>query len=162
MPFRICFWAASCAVRFRHARPRGDARARACGAGQAWRRVRRRLGRGAAECSAQQQLVEIAAALLDDCRVLILDEPTSALSQHEVERLAGILRRFKADGVAVLYITHRFEEVFAFGDRATVFRDGQVVGERVLAETDRGQLIRMMVGRDMREVFAEAAQRHRR
>ena len=106
---------------------------------------------------AQQQLVEIAAALLDDCRVLILDEPTSALSQHEVERLAEILRRLKADGVAVLYITHRFEEVFAFGDRATVFRDGEVVGERLLAETDRAELIRLMVGRDVREIFPEPA-----
>ena len=106
---------------------------------------------------AQQQLVEIAAALLDDCRVLILDEPTSALSQHEVDRLAEILLRLKADGVAVLYITHRFEEVFAFGDRATVFRDGEVVGERVLRETDRAELIRLMVGRDVREVFPERA-----
>ncbi len=104
---------------------------------------------------AQQQLVEIAAALLDNCRVLILDEPTSALSQHEVDRLAEILLRLKADGVAVLYITHRFEEVFAFGDRATVFRDGEVVGERTLSHTDRAELIRMMVGRDVREVFPE-------
>jgi ABC-type sugar transport system ATPase subunit len=102
---------------------------------------------------AQQQLVEIAAALLDECRVLILDEPTSALAQHEVDKLGEILKLLKAEGVAILYITHRFEEVFAFGDRATVFRDGEVVGECVLAEADRAKLIQMMVGRDVSNAF---------
>ena len=104
---------------------------------------------------AQQQLVEIAAALLEDCRVLILDEPTSALARHEVDKLAEILGLLKisARGVAILYITHRFEEVFAFGDRATVFRDGALVGQRLISEIDRAELIRMMVGRELREVF---------
>ncbi|HKY38851.1 MAG TPA: sugar ABC transporter ATP-binding protein [Polyangiaceae bacterium] len=102
---------------------------------------------------AQQQLVEIAAALLEDCRVLILDEPTSALARHEVDKLGEVLARLKSEGVAILYVTHRFEEVFAFGDRATVFRDGQLVGQRPLSEVDRAQLIRMMVGRDVQEVF---------
>jgi ribose transport system ATP-binding protein len=102
---------------------------------------------------AQQQLVEIGAALLDECRVLILDEPTSALAQHEVERLGEILKRLKADGVAILYVTHRFEEVFAFGDRATVFRDGERVHEGLLGETSKAALIRLMVGRDVRDVY---------
>jgi len=102
---------------------------------------------------AQQQLVEIGAALLDECRVLILDEPTSALAQHEVEKLGEVLGLLKAEGVAILYITHRFEEVFEFGDRATIFRDGEVVGECPLAETDRAKLIQMMVGRDVSSVF---------
>jgi ribose transport system ATP-binding protein len=106
---------------------------------------------------AEQQLVEIAAALLDECRVLILDEPTSALSQSEVARLGESLARLQAEGVAVLYVTHRFEEVFAFGKRATVFRDGELVGERLLAETERAELIRLMVGRELREVFPERA-----
>jgi ABC-type sugar transport system ATPase subunit len=106
---------------------------------------------------AQQQLVEIGAALLDDCRVLILDEPTSALARHEVDKLEQILRLLKQRGVAILYITHRFEEVFAFGDRATVFRDGELVGERLIAETNRADLIRMMVGRDVRDVFPARA-----
>jgi rhamnose transport system ATP-binding protein len=64
-----------------------------------------------------------------------------------------VLTRLKSEGVAILYITHRFEEVFAFGDRATVFRDGQLVGQRLISEIDRAELIRMMVGRDVREVF---------
>jgi ABC-type sugar transport system ATPase subunit len=106
---------------------------------------------------AEQQLVEIAAALLEDCKLLVLDEPTSALSAQEVELLAKILLRLKQSGVALLYVTHRFEEVFAFGDRATVFRDGELVGERLLAETDRAELIRLMVGRELREVFPERA-----
>ncbi len=102
---------------------------------------------------AQQQLVEIAASLLDDCRVLILDEPTSALAQHEVDRLGEILVRLKNAGVAILYITHRFEEVFAFGARATVLRDGELIGERLFTQTDKAELIHMMVGRELREVF---------
>ena len=102
---------------------------------------------------AQQQLVEIGAALLDECRVLILDEPTSALAQHEVERLGEILTRLKAGGVAILYVTHRFEEVFAFGDRATILRDGERVRECVLGETNKAELIRLMVGRDVRDVY---------
>jgi rhamnose transport system ATP-binding protein len=79
------------------------------------------------------------------------------LSAQEVEILAGILLRLKQNGVALLYVTHRFEEVFGFGDRATVFRDGELVGERLLAETNRAELIRLMVGRDVREVFPERA-----
>jgi ABC-type sugar transport system ATPase subunit len=102
---------------------------------------------------AQQQLVEIAAALLEQCRVLILDEPTSALSSQEVERLGAILERLAARGVALLYITHRFEEVFAFGHRYSVLRDGELVQSAPLARTTRAELIRMMIGRDVREVF---------
>jgi ABC-type sugar transport system ATPase subunit len=89
--------------------------------------------------------------------VLILDEPTSALAQHEVERLGAILARLKAEGVAILYVTHRFEEVFAFGDRATVFRDGERVHEGSLRETSKGELIRLMVGRDVRDVYPARA-----
>lgn len=106
---------------------------------------------------AQQQLIEIARALLEDCKILILDEPTSALAAHEAARLGEIIGRLKQRGVAVLYITHRFEEVFALGDYASVFRDGELVGERRLGETDRAALIRLMVGRDVAEVFPERA-----
>jgi ABC-type sugar transport system ATPase subunit len=102
---------------------------------------------------AQRQLVEIGAALLDECRVLILDEPTSALAQHEVDKLGQVLALLKSEKVAILYITHRFEEVFAFGDRATVFRDGEVVGACPLAEADKGRLIQLMVGRDVQSAF---------
>ncbi len=76
---------------------------------------------------ADQQLIEIAKALSVDARVLILDEPTASLSAHEVERLFTIVRRLRDRGVAVLFVSHRLDEVFALCDRATVFRDGRHV-----------------------------------
>ncbi|GBD19410.1 Ribose import ATP-binding protein RbsA [bacterium HR27] len=99
--------------------------------------------------TAQKQLVEIARALSQDVRVLILDEPTSSLSLQETERLFAILRGLRAQGVAIIYISHRLEEVFALADRVTVLRDGQVVGTLPIAEATRDGLIRMMVGRDL-------------
>jgi ABC-type sugar transport system ATPase subunit len=98
---------------------------------------------------AQKQLVEIARALSQDVRVLILDEPTSSLSLHETERLFEILRGLRAQGVAIIYISHRLEEVFALADRVTVLRDGQVVATLPIGEATREGLIRMMVGRDL-------------
>ncbi|MCS7051005.1 MAG: sugar ABC transporter ATP-binding protein, partial [Thermomicrobium sp.] len=98
---------------------------------------------------AQKQLVEIARVLAQEVRVLILDEPTSALSRQETERLFEILRGLRAQGVAVVYISHRLEEVFALADRVTVLRDGRVVGTLAIAEATREGLIRMMVGRDL-------------
>ncbi|MCX2728408.1 sugar ABC transporter ATP-binding protein [Thermomicrobium sp. 4228-Ro] len=98
---------------------------------------------------AQKQLVEIARALSQDVRVLILDEPTSSLSLQETERLFEILRGLRAQGVAIIYISHRLEEVFTLADRVTVLRDGRVVGTLPIAEATREGLIRMMVGRDL-------------
>ncbi|MCM8746847.1 sugar ABC transporter ATP-binding protein [Thermomicrobium sp. CFH 73360] len=98
---------------------------------------------------AQKQLVEIARALSQDVRVLILDEPTSSLSLQETERLFEILRGLRAQGVAVIYISHRLEEIFALADRVTVLRDGRVVGTLPIGEATREGLIRMMVGRDL-------------
>lgn len=97
---------------------------------------------------AQQQVVEIAKALSLDARVLILDEPTSALTAYEVESLFRIIRQLKASGVALAYITHRFEELDTIADEVTVFRDGKFVAERSFGELTRTELVRLMIGRD--------------
>ena len=96
---------------------------------------------------ADQQLIEIAKALSFDARVLILDEPTASLSAHEVERLFAIVRQTRDSGVAVLFVSHRLEEVFDLCDRATVFRDGRHVITAPTSELTTGDLVRHMVGR---------------
>jgi rhamnose transport system ATP-binding protein len=98
---------------------------------------------------ADQQLVEIAKALSIDARVLILDEPTASLSSHEVDRLFTIVRRTKERGVAVLFVSHRLDEVFALCDRATVFRDGRHVVTAPTSELTTASLVRHMVGREV-------------
>ena len=95
----------------------------------------------------QQQMVEIAAGLSRRCRVLALDEPTASLTDSEVELLFAQIARLKADGVGILYISHRIEEVLQIADRVTVLRDGKVVATRVAAELDTDSVIRLMVGR---------------
>ncbi len=96
---------------------------------------------------ADQQLVEIAKALSLDARVLILDEPTASLSTHEVERLFTIVRRTRDRGVAVLFVSHRLDEVFRLSDRATVFRDGRHVITAATRDLTTADLVRHMVGR---------------
>lgn len=103
---------------------------------------------------AQKQMVEIARALSQNVRVLILDEPTSALSLQETEKLFEIIRGLQAKGVAVIYISHRLEEVFAIAQRVTVLRDGKLVGTLPIGEATRERLIRMMVGRELGSLFA--------
>ena len=95
---------------------------------------------------ADQQLVEIAKAVVGKFGVLIMDEPTSALNLEEVERLFRVVRRLKADGVAVLYVSHRLWEVFDLADRVTVVRDGDQIFTREIAKTDIGEVIRAMLG----------------
>jgi ABC-type sugar transport system ATPase subunit len=102
---------------------------------------------------AHQQLVEIARALLTDARAVILDEPTAALSGPEIDRLLAVVRQLRAGGLAVLYVSHRLDEVFALADRITVLRDGRRVATVLAAEVDRRQVIRWMVGRDVSEEF---------
>jgi rhamnose transport system ATP-binding protein len=96
---------------------------------------------------ADQQLIEIAKSLSVDARVLILDEPTASLSAHEVERLFTIVRRLRARGVAVLFVSHRLDEVFELCDRATVFRDGRHVVTAATSDLTTADLVRHMVGR---------------
>lgn len=105
----------------------------------------------------QQQLVEIARALSEDARVLILDEPTSSLSAHEVEVLFKVIAELKSRGVALVYITHKFEELARVCDDVTVMRDGRVVGEAGFGDLTRDAIIRMMAGRDTKEVFQKSA-----
>jgi len=97
----------------------------------------------------RQQMVEIAAGLSKQCHVLALDEPTASLTDAEVELLFAQVRRLKAQGVGVIYISHRIEEVLSIADRVTVLRDGQVVGTRATSELDSEAVIRMMVGRNL-------------
>jgi ABC-type sugar transport system ATPase subunit len=100
-----------------------------------------------------RQRVEIAKALSQNARVLIMDEPTAALTEADVERLFAIVRLLKARGVGVVYISHRMAEIFALADRVTVLRDGRYVGTREVAETSEGELITMMVGRSLDALF---------
>jgi rhamnose transport system ATP-binding protein len=101
----------------------------------------------------QQQLVEIARALGRSARILILDEPTASLSEREVGNLFRILRELRRQGLAIVYISHRIEEIFALADRVTVLRDGETVLTESIDQTDRVSLIRMMVGREIEAVF---------
>ncbi len=101
----------------------------------------------------QRQLVEIARALRRDSSVLILDEPSAALSEHEVQVLLGIVRRLAAGGVGCVYISHRLDEVFAIADRITVLRDGQSIVTLDAAATSRDAVIGHMVGRRIDDLF---------
>jgi rhamnose transport system ATP-binding protein len=102
---------------------------------------------------ADQQMVEIAKALSFDARVLVMDEPTAALSGVEVDRLFTVARALRASGAAVLFISHRFDEVFDLCDRITVMRDGQWVSTDRTADLTVDQVVRRMVGRDIAELF---------
>jgi inositol transport system ATP-binding protein len=102
---------------------------------------------------AEQQLVEIARALSMRSRVIVMDEPTSALSEAEVANLAGIVRRLRDDGLSIIFVTHRLEEVFRLCDRYTVLRDGRFVGAGRVADTNVEAIIRMMVGRDVDALY---------
>jgi ABC-type sugar transport system ATPase subunit len=98
---------------------------------------------------ARRQLVEIARALAVRARILVLDEPTASLSQHEAETLMARLRRLRDQGVGIIYISHRLEEICRLADRITVLRDGRNVGTRGARSVDPDELIRLMVGRDL-------------
>ena len=102
---------------------------------------------------AAQQLVEIARALLLDVRVLVLDEPTSSLTQQDAQRLFGLVRRLRDRGVTVVYISHFLEEVQQIADRFTVLRDGRTVGGGRTADFAVGRIVEMMVGRGLDEQY---------
>jgi rhamnose transport system ATP-binding protein len=101
----------------------------------------------------EQQVVEIAKAIGADARILIMDEPTASLSEREVERLFAVIARLRQDGVGIVYISHRLEEIAAIADRVTVLRDGETVATRDGRGVERAELIRLMVGRELAAVF---------
>jgi D-xylose transport system ATP-binding protein len=104
----------------------------------------------------QQQLVEIAKALSHDARILVLDEPTAALTGGEVETLFGILNSLRERGVGLIYISHKLDEVLRISNRITVLRDGRTVGSAATSETDERRVIAQMVGREVGDIFPEA------
>lgn len=101
----------------------------------------------------QQQLVEIARALGADAKVLIMDEPTASLSEEDTRNLFNVIRKLRAQGVGLIYISHRLEELALIADRVTVLRDGSTIDTRLMSEVDRHELIRLMVGRELSAVF---------
>ena len=101
----------------------------------------------------QQQLLQIAVAVGRGARVIVFDEPTSSLSQHEAERLYGLIDGLRARGVTCVYVSHRMEEIFRLCDAVTVLRDGRHVGTRPIAEVDKSALVEMMIGRKLTDYF---------
>ena len=104
----------------------------------------------------EQQLVEIACALGSGARIVIMDEPTASLTQKEQHLLFAVVRDLRQQGVGVIYISHRLEEIFALADRVTVLRDGQSVGTHAVSGIDEAGLIRLMVGREVAQIYPAA------
>ncbi len=109
---------------------------------------------------AEKQMVEVAKALSLDAKILIMDEPTSALTEREIKELFATIRRLKEKGISIIYISHRLEELFEIGDRVTVLRDGKYAGACKISEITKAELVRLMVNRELTEKFPKrAAQR---
>lgn len=109
---------------------------------------------------AQRHMVEIVKALSLDARIVIMDEPTSALSLKEVEDLYRIIRQLKSEGKAIVFISHKFEDIFEIADYFTVLRDGKYIGQGRVADTDVDAIIQMMVGRSLNKMFPKRAVEH--
>lgn len=101
----------------------------------------------------QQQMIEIAKALMMDAKVIIMDEPTTALTQTETEVLFKVVNSLRKKGVSIVYISHRMEEIFELCDRITVLRDGSYIGTKKISETDMNDVVRMMIGREIGERY---------
>ena len=104
----------------------------------------------------QQQIVEISKAITKDARILIMDEPTAPLTMEEVDHLFKIIDSLRKNGVSIIYITHRMDEVFAISDRVTIMRDGQYIDTVETKNTNRKELVNMMVGRELLEIFPQS------
>jgi ribose transport system ATP-binding protein len=103
--------------------------------------------------AAEAKVVEILKALVASADIVIMDEPTAALPEHEVDSLFGLIRSLKENGVTVIYISHRIDEIFAIADRVSVLKDGNMVGTRVVSEIDRDRLIKLMIGRELKDIY---------
>ena len=106
---------------------------------------------------AERQLLEIAKAISGQARVLVMDEPTTALSGEEVAQLFAVISRLRDSGMAIVYISHRMDEIFTISNRITVLRDGKLVGSKLASEMTRDSLITMMVGRELTELYPSNA-----
>ena len=111
---------------------------------------------------ASRHLVAIARALSVEARIVIMDEPTASLSHKEIAELYELIERLKAEGKAILFISHKFDEIFRIADRYCVFRDGEGVGAGLIGETDHNALVRLMVGRSVDQIFPKTKARNRR
>ncbi|MEF2967448.1 sugar ABC transporter ATP-binding protein [Paenibacillus sp. M1] len=112
------------------------------------------LNAEAGQCSVgQQQMIEIAKVLLTDTKVIIMDEPTSALTEREIRKLFEVIESLKREGVSIVYISHRMEEIFEICDRITVMRDGRTVDTKEIPQTDFDEVVRKMVGRELTERY---------
>ena len=109
---------------------------------------------------AEQQLVEIARALHAKSKILVLDEPTTALSSRETERLFALIRQLRSEGIALIYISHRMAEVYELSDRVSVLRDGTYVGTLDRDELSAEALVKMMVGRDLSTFYTKEHDPH--
>ncbi|MFT4399086.1 ribose ABC transporter ATP-binding protein RbsA [Bacillus sp. SW14] len=116
------------------------------------------LDQEAGECSVgQQQMVEIAKALMTNAEVIIMDEPTAALTEREISKLFEVITALKKNGVSIVYISHRMEEIFAICDRITIMRDGKTVDTTNISETDFDEVVKKMVGRELTERYPKRA-----
>ncbi len=106
---------------------------------------------------AEQQMVEIAKAVSYNSRIIIMDEPTSAITENESEKLFAIINLLKSRGVGVIYISHKMDEIFRLADRITIFRDGRLIDTRPAKDISRDELIRLMVGREVKDVFPKVS-----
>ncbi|MEW6979018.1 sugar ABC transporter ATP-binding protein [Bacillus pumilus] len=112
------------------------------------------LDQDAGSCSVgQKQMIEIAKALMTDAKVIIMDEPTAALTDREIEKLFQVIESLKKEGVSIVYISHRMEEIFAICDRITIMRDGKTVDTKAIPETDFHEVVKKMVGRELTDRY---------
>lgn len=112
------------------------------------------LEQEAGECSVgQQQMIEIAKALMTNAEVIIMDEPTAALTEREISKLFEVITALKKNGVSIVYISHRMEEIFAICDRITIMRDGKTVDTTNISETNFDEVVKKMVGRELTERY---------
>ncbi|ONI42815.1 D-xylose ABC transporter ATP-binding protein [Candidatus Epulonipiscium fishelsonii] len=102
---------------------------------------------------AQMQMVEIVKAISQDANIIIMDEPTSSITENEVEKLFALIRKLTSQGKSIIYISHKMEEIFQISDEITVFRDGQYIGTDLSSNLDDRALIKMMVGRELNEIY---------